>query len=104
MSAQHTKKPPGTPGPWVSCNNGRIAQANTLGAKDVVYVADVCDSPRMFADADLIAAAPDLLAALIAFRDGGPQGGQDFEGWHASYDDAVANARTAIAKATGSEA
>lgn len=49
----------------------------------------------------LIASAPDLLAALIAFRDGGPQGGQNFAEWHESYRPAIELARAAIARATG---
>jgi hypothetical protein len=58
----------------------------------------------MAADAEpnarLIAAAPDLLAALLAFRDGGISGGKDFAGWHDSYSLAIKKARAAIARAT----
>lgn len=46
----------------------------------------------------------ELLEALIAFRDGGPQGGQNFEQWHQSYAPAIDKARAAIAKATGGAA
>lgn len=53
------------------------------------------------ANARLIAAAPDLLAALVAFRDGGPNGGNNFKGWHRGYDAAIALAYAALAKATG---
>lgn len=62
----------------------------------------VCNpSPMGARNAALIAAAPDLLAALLAFRDGGPNGGRDFEGWHAAYASAIELARAAIAKAEG---
>ena len=43
----------------------------------------------------------ELLEALIAFRDGGPSGGQDFAEWHRSYEPAIAKARAAIARAMG---
>lgn len=46
-------------------------------------------------------AAPDLLAALLAFRDAGCAGVQEFHGWHAKYQPAIELARAAIAKATG---
>lgn len=38
-----------------------------------------------------------LLEALIAFRDGGPNGGQNFNGWHESYGPAIEKAQAAIA-------
>ncbi|MGL4680035.1 MAG: hypothetical protein ACRCWC_11720 [Plesiomonas shigelloides] len=56
---------------------------------------------HMHGNARLIAAAPDLLEALIAIRDGGVQGGEDFHGWHDSYKPAIEKARAAIAKAEG---
>ena len=48
-----------------------------------------------FANASLIAAAPDLLEALQAFA-----AVDAFEGWHPKYRDAIAKAEEAIAKAT----
>lgn len=41
-----------------------------------------------------------LLSALIAFREGGPEGGQDFAKWHESYLPAIEKAREAIRSAS----
>jgi hypothetical protein len=92
MSSQHT------PGPWT--NHGRIAQpglphsavaAKTLIAR--VYSEAFGDSAQETANANLIAAAPDLLAVLIELTDiEGPLPGT--QSWHTK-------AMTAIAKATG---
>ena len=49
----------------------------------------------------LIEQRDELLAALIAFRDGGPEGGQDFKGWHDGYRPAIELARAAIANSQG---
>lgn len=57
------------------------------------------DDAEAIANARLIAAAPKLLEALIAFRDGGPSGGQDFRQWHSSYSPAIEKARAALAAA-----
>jgi hypothetical protein len=51
------------------------------------------------ANARLMAAAPDLLKALQAFKKASL--GEDFDGWHEKYDEAVSLARAALAKATG---
>lgn len=45
----------------------------------------------------LAEAAPDLLAALLAFQ---KASGGDFIGWHPNYADAIELARKAIARAT----
>lgn len=86
-----------TPGPWSVGKDTRIIGANSQR----VAVADDNELTPGMANARLIAASPDLLAALIAFRDGGPQGGQNFAEWHQSYAPAIELARAAIAKATG---
>jgi hypothetical protein len=52
--------------------------------------------PRNEANARLIAAAPELLEALEAFK-----AIDAFEGWHPKYRDAIEKAEAAIAKATG---
>ena len=74
-----------TPGPWT-----------VHGPHDAPWVATVdCRTimPQSVADARLIAAAPDLLAALVALVDA-------TNTRSLAYDDAV----TAIAKATGADA
>lgn len=38
-----------------------------------------------------------LYEALRAFRDGGPEGGTDFNGWHQSYEEPCRLAREALA-------
>lgn len=38
-----------------------------------------------------------LYEALRAFRDGGPEGGADFNGWHQSYEEPCRLAREALA-------
>lgn len=48
-------------------------------------------------------AAQDMLDALIALRDAGPNGATNFLGWHSAYAEAIAKARAAIAKAIGRE-
>ena len=111
MSAAHT------PGPWVA-NFGDGAGYDTLSAGHEIMSADGKqfvgidegddyegpDDPQFFADARLIAAAPDLLAALeFALR--------DMEGARAQFASHTPNvgilvvsigiARAAIAKARG---
>lgn len=120
MNTTHTPAPwgfhPAMNGPMVSIVNadGKVCDFydTVIGAGDKI-IATVrgksvstgfpCVDSReeCAANARLVAAAPDLLAALIAFRDGGPDGGQNFIGWHDAYQPAVDAARAAIAKATG---
>jgi len=83
-----------TPGPWerVDCAVGYAVHpvGNTMG-----IFGRVCDDDRLTrGDADLIAAAPDLLAALKELLDAPIDGGM-------STSDAIDNARAAIAKAEG---
>ena len=98
MTTQHT------PGPWRAVPTTRAG--NGLAWRDIVsdgtafapsYVAEALDC-----DAALIAAAPDLLAALIAFDDAFShycEGDPDSDEVSALY-----QAREAIAKATGETA
>lgn len=94
-----------TPGPW------RVGEE--AGSEMIVYAPDgfAVASTVVFhrnhdqsksANARLIAAAPELLEALIAFRDGGA--GKNFDSWHESYRPAIDKAIAAIAKATGGAA
>jgi hypothetical protein len=96
MSAQHTQ------GPWSACDVGDYTDFDgrsrvILGDDMRIAVVHVsCDETS--ANADLIAAAPELLEALQAVCDE-----QDGNEGHASAE-AYDKARAAIAKATGGEA
>ena len=96
MKAQHT------PGPWSSFGPG----------SPTIYGGDpqrrICVLDRMtgaeliedYANARLIAAAPDLLAALRKLD----RLHRGLDAWHADADaDAWANARAVLAQATGAE-
>lgn len=88
-----------TPGPWVRTEAPRNTNAafTIYGSTQLKFpVADVLRTAYADDNARLIAAAPDLLAALEAFTKH-----DDFLGWHPRYDDAVKLARDAIRKATG---
>ena len=84
-----------TPGPW-------LAQPDPTPISKDDWCIGVdggpvdCVATCSERDARLIAAAPELLEALLAIErvDG-------WKGWHHSYDEACEKARTAIAKATG---
>ena len=102
MSALHT------PGPWVA--RDVLGQASNIVTNDALYVAQVYGHKNkggpMTANARLIAAAPDLLAALrgllvgCEFRSiaGNPPAWQAIS---MPRRGALDNARVAIAKATG---
>jgi len=83
-----------TPGPWTPLNRGYKSHVTD---KDMNWNAEIV-GPRHAANARLIAAAPDLLAAAqhVAAQLGG---GNDFAAWEA----AKAALLTAIAKATGED-
>ncbi len=88
------------PGPW-TVKNGVVS---FIDHGKRYAIARVSNSPLITgegheANARLIAAAPDLLAALIAFRDEGA----GFVGWHSKYERAIVLARSAIAAATSEE-
>ena len=101
MSAQHT------PGPWVyrrsfdsSARRDIWTAADATGHRELVATIPDADGDHINADARLIAAAPDLLAAL---RDMVGAYQRHFDvmpvAWQ-TYDDI---ARAAIAKATGAQ-
>jgi hypothetical protein len=77
-----------TPGPWTVAPFTSNPQHSSVAARDDVTVAEVFDRP---ADARLIAAAPDLYAALEAFMRLGTMDDQA----------AIDAARAALAKARG---
>jgi hypothetical protein len=88
----------GTKGPW---------KARNLGTEIAVFGSyRICgmtggEIQRDKANAHLIAAAPDLLDALIALRTA--NGGDNFNGWHQGFDSAIEKARAAIAKALNTD-
>jgi hypothetical protein len=92
---------PHTPGPWVllpSSFSPRIFIMQANYGPDYAAVADVRDRR----DAHLIAAAPELLAALKETVESLEQTLRwRGEGWECSEDDLLGNARAAIAKAEG---
>jgi hypothetical protein len=107
MSAQHT------PGPWSARH--WVCHAATTVVREVdgrVEVIAECSgfgryADESLADARLIAAAPDLLAALKSLRDN--MHAQDLEieaerPTEDEYQQCMCNAAAAIAKATGSAA
>ena len=95
-----------TPGPWKRSIVNRNFSPKIYGPDDWM----VADCSRIVkrsmeeetANARLIAAAPELLEALEAFANVGPEG-RGFYGWHEAYNPAIAKARAAIAKAKGGE-
>ena len=92
-------KPKHTPGPWFSSENLNLFAETGEHLADLDTSTEELPSEQIYANARLIAAAPDLLAALVEmivlYAD------------HAQYDDeeghetaGINAARTAIAKAT----
>lgn len=102
--ANTAEKAKHTPGKWFV---GRALRHNAraiIGDGDTVVAilpGEWNDCTYVEPNARLIAAAPELLAALIALRDAGPNGSTGFEGWHPAYSDATRLCRAAIARATG---
>lgn len=102
MDATHT------PGPWAALSHGVIVGGVTRGtwpssrqdALASVYRVDIDNQGSQLSNAQLMAAAPDLLAALqviVALDDG-----DNAELW--DFDAEFSAARAAIAKATGAAA
>ena len=96
-----------TPWPWHSARLSKTTWNVGIYGPDgstlaVINNASALCAERCDADARLMAAAPELLAALLAIRNSGPQGGKDFSDWHPD-EPAITLARCAIAYATGSE-
>lgn len=106
MSAGHT------PGPWAVCvtpPNPQWYAGLTIGATDPRNPRRVCDLTPLASDeinaanGALIAAAPELLAALQGFLDMyiAAANSGDWGNWDPEEDDEVIAARAAILKATG---
>lgn len=64
-----------------------------ISARDLISKAPAASQAQDSLVTELEAEVADLLEVVIAFRDGGPPGGQDFAGWHESYGPAVEKAR-----------
>lgn len=97
-----------TPGPWYSMKEGAIVPLKSIYCEQLGFQIGFVNTDRKSVDieahdnAQLIAAAPDLLAALrfiLAFYEPG-QTYLDTEAWKR----AEASARAAVAKATGEKA
>jgi len=82
-----------TPGPWMVGHFNDVRTGD--GYRSLANVSSSFELPAE-ANARLIAAAPELLEALEAFK-----AIDAFDGWHPKYRDAIAKAEAAIAKATG---
>jgi hypothetical protein len=102
-----------TPGPWFvrdphpnhcTFNIGPTADGDYEDEVTVVYRTH--DEPVHEANARLIAAAPDLLAALKGLFEGGfiEAGAKGFNQWSMTLDDRLVPCRAAIAKAEGRSA
>jgi len=89
-----------TPGPWAVADVGEVVVCATGRTLCDVYSSFGTGEEQADADARLIAAAPDLLAALEAFVEAEHAASI---GWRAfgMYVDAVDAAKAAIAKARG---
>jgi hypothetical protein len=87
MNTQHT------PGQWLA-SAGQVHDAH--GSLIAVVMAH--DTPVGAANARLIAAAPELLEALLAF-----DAVDRFSLWHQNYAPAIEKARAAMAKAIGAD-
>lgn len=78
----------GSPAPWENCDG-------------FVYDSEgevICSSYGYESDDDLIAAAPELLEALIEMQRNGRK-----QGWNDKYESSMEKARLAIAKALGQQ-
>ena len=82
-----------TPGPWTHEGHGDITGTENGRKYDVACVYLRIPAGRQEANARLIAAAPDLLDALVQFVG-------EFEGCYADGEPAMIKARATIAKAT----
>lgn len=107
-----------TSGPWMHIGDGRVVLKSSLADDRLVDICDVTACDKWKANAELIAAAPDMLAALVVarefisadrnalaeaviFPDGHME--QDDADAVADYDKALLQINAAIQRATGSE-
>lgn len=89
----------GTPGPWRVNTIGEHWNNPALVHLEVTYGTDgecVCDTVYRREDADLIAAAPELLEALRRMLRAGQK-----QNWNEHYESEMSLASAAIQKATG---
>ena len=92
-----------TPGPWCVWKDGLTIAEEVRSESDNFFPFEIAkvsdDSNTDRANACLIAAAPELLAALLALKTA--NGADNFNGWHEDFLPAIQKANAAIAKATG---
>lgn len=89
----------GTPGPWSVNEKGQHWNNKSLTHLEVIFGEDgecICDTVYQRQDADLIAAAPELLSALIKCADA-----LDDISYQSWCGEIIDEARGVIAKATG---
>lgn len=89
----------GTPGPWRVNTIGEHWNNPALVHLEVTFGTDgecICDTVYRREDADLIAAAPELLEALQRMLRAGQK-----QNWNERYESEMLLARAAINKATG---
>jgi hypothetical protein len=90
MTTQHT------PGPWKYLRTSGFDYGSTA-----YWIPGICGNVKDEANARLIAAAPDLLEALSKIEAACAVIPEGLEGYLEPLSDALADARAAIAKATG---
>ncbi|WP_272658829.1 hypothetical protein [Providencia sp. PROV148] len=88
-----------SPAPWHYNGNHRAAvEGSTTDMVASVYPMHYENAEEMKANAHLIAAAPELLEALIEMQRNGRK-----QGWNDAYESSMEKTRLAIAKALGQQ-
>lgn len=88
----------GTPAPWHVDNLITVAINSGYKHVAVVNLSDKVNKDESNANAHLIAAAPELLEALIEMQRNGRK-----QGWDDKYESSMEKTRLAIAKALGQQ-
>ena len=92
----------GTPGPWYTANRTDFSQPHGVIKSGEKFIGHTLlkglGKEQADANALLIAAAPELLEALIEMQRNGRK-----QGWNDSYESSMEKTRLAIAKALGQQ-
>lgn len=92
----------GTPAPWYVANRNDLSEPHGIiksGEKFIAYtITKGVGRKQEDANALLIAAAPELLEALIEMQHNGRK-----QGWNDSYESSMEKTRLAISKALGQQ-